>query len=171
MSQSLVVIPRAETVDPEFAKLRTRRNQLNARLESLVREGEKAQAAGQTPACDRIRAEAKVAESELAAIQSGYKVAEMDASATAREHLLADKVYQKLVAACAVALAARLEPFLRLQAVHTEAGGLGVRVAGLPAFIRDEMTQGRAWCRHQVLVGVLDAASLPAPLKTLLEVA
>ena len=170
MPQSLVVVPRPETVDPEFAKLRARRNQLNVRVEGLIREGELAQAAARNADVDRIRAEAKVASSELAAIQSGYKVAEMDACALAREHLTSDKGYRQLVGAAAANLSARLEPWIRLQSVLAEAGGHGVRVAGLPASIRDELAQAKAWCRHQVLVGALDAASLPPALKALLEV-
>jgi len=168
MTQGTVTITRPEEACVEFGKLAAKRRQLVEKEASLIVTGEMAHNRGESEKETHIARDLAALRAELAGVQGDYPILEIAAKEGARERLLADSGYRRLVGAAADALAERLAPWVQLDAVTHEAAEHGVKVAPLPGGVLIELAEGRRWLARQVAAGVLDAASLPAPLTALL---
>lgn len=170
MTQATVSIVRPEEAHAEFGKLADRRRRLLEREADLIQRGGQAQAQGRVDLTDRLGAELRSIRAELDGLQLDFTATEFDAKEASRARLLADKNYRGLVKLAAEALAARLALWVPLSQAIAQAGAVGVLVTAMPVGVLAELAEARTWTQKQVQDGVLDAASLPAPLAVLVGV-
>jgi hypothetical protein len=102
--------------------------------------------------------------------ESEHDLLKRRARTLARQRLNEDGAYRQLIIKAVGVLADRLAAWLPLHAIRQEAGQYGIVLPVLPGPIVGEIEAAEGWLKAQVHAGVLDAATLPPVLRSLVEV-